>query len=450
MGSRISLCYFWRREKRLLMSEMSKKILLPQTSKQSNMLRYVPRCLSFTLLAFILNVITLSPSIAQPNGEALFKQNCTSCHVVGDNKVVGPGLKNVHKKQSDEWLLTWIKNSQAFIKSGDPDAVKIYEEFNHIAMPAFALKEDEIKSIIAYIKTESDKAPVVAPGAAAAGSGATAEESKETSPLVYLLVLVLIIGLYSILNRVQKGLERVVRQRDGEAEPVVLKGKAGTKHWIREHKKLIAILLIVGMVYGSVKGWDALAGIGISQGYQPDQPIKFSHKLHAGTNKIDCRYCHSGAEKAKNANIPSANVCMNCHKYVQSGPQYGTEEISKIYKAIDWDPAKGVYGTNQKPIQWVRIHNLPDLAYFNHAQHVKVGKVECQTCHGPVQEMEQVQQFSPLTMGWCINCHRNTEVKMEGNGYYTKLHTDLLKKYGPQAKLTVDKIGGLECARCHY
>jgi hypothetical protein len=141
---------------------------------------------------------------------------------------------------------------------------------------------------------------------------------------------------------------------------------------------------------------------------------------------------------------------MNCHKYVQSGPKYGTTEIAKIYAAIDWDPTKQQYGPNKKPIQWVRIHNLPDLAYFNHAQHVKVGKVECQTCHGPVQEMEQMYQFSPLTMGWCINCHRNTEVKMDGNGYYTELHEKLKKKFGPQAKLTVDKIGGMECARCHY
>lgn len=369
--------------------------------------------------------------------------------MIGDKKVVGPGLKNVHQRRSEEWLLKWIKNSQAFIKSGDADAVKLFEDNNKTVMPVFALKDDEVKSIIAYIKTESEKAPSAPVAAVGATAGAT-EGSEPTSPLVYLLIAVCVIGLYAILNRVQKGLERVVREREGQPEPVVLKGKTGTKNWIREHKKLIALLLIVGLVFGSVKGWNALSGIGISQGYQPDQPIKFSHKLHAGTNKIDCRYCHSGAEKAKNANIPSANVCMNCHKYIQSGPQYGTEEISKIYKAIDFDPAKSTYGPNQKPIQWVRIHNLPDLAYFNHAQHVKIGKVECQTCHGSVQEMEQVQQYSPLTMGWCINCHRQTEVKMEGNGYYTKLHTDLLKKYGPQAKLTVDKIGGLECARCHY
>jgi mono/diheme cytochrome c family protein len=414
------------------------------------MLRYVHRCLKFTLLALVLGVITLSPAEAQPNGESLFKANCTSCHVVGDKKVVGPGLKNVHQRRSEAWLLSWIKNSSALIKSGDADAIKVFEDNNKIAMPAFSLKEDEIKAVIAYIKTESEKAPA-APVASADGTSAGAPADKaDNFPIILLSVVILLIGIYYILNKVKQGLEKVVRQREGLPEPVVLKGKANTKHWIREHKKLIAFLLILGTVIGSVKGWNALSGIGVSTGYQPDQPIKFSHALHAGTNKIDCRYCHTGAEKAKNANIPSANVCMNCHKYVSQGPKYGTVEIAKIYKAIDWDPATSTYGPNQKPIEWVRIHNLPDLAYFNHSQHVTVGGLACQTCHGPVQEMEVVSQFSPLTMGWCINCHRTTEVKMAGNGYYTKLHGDLMKKYGPEAKLTVDKIGGLECARCHY
>lgn len=413
------------------------------------MFRYVSRCLTFTLLAAFLCVIPRSTASAQANGEALFKANCTSCHVVGDNKVVGPGLKNVHKRRSEEWLLKWIKNSQALVKAGDADAVKLFEENNKIAMPAFPFKDDEVKAIVAYIKTESEKAPAAAaPGAATATAG---EGQKDDNfPLILGLVTILMVALYYVLNRVKKHMEHAVRHKEGIPEPVKYHGTAATKHWIREHKKLIALLIVIGTVWGSVAGWNALATIGISQGYKPDQPIKFSHKLHAGDQKIDCRYCHSGAEKAKAANIPSPSVCMNCHKYVQQGPKYGTTEIAKIYKAIDWDPAKQQYGTNQKPIQWVRIHNLPDLAYFNHAQHVKVGKVECQTCHGPVQEMEEMYQFSPLTMGWCINCHRETEVKMEGNAYYTQLHENLKKKFGPQAKITVDKIGGLECARCHY
>jgi len=410
------------------------------------MSRYVSRYLTITLLAVFLSVISQFQAKAQANGESIFKANCTSCHVVGENKVVGPGLKNVHQRRSEEWLLKWIKNSSALIKSGDADAVKVFEENNKIAMPAFNLKDDEVKAVIAYIKAESEKAPAAAaPGAASGTAGATAEE-EDNSPIVLLLVTALLVALYFVLNRVKKGLEKVIRQREGLPEPVVYRGKA----WIREHKKLVAVILILGLVFGSVKGWYALKEIGVSQGYEPDQPIKFSHALHVGQNKIDCRYCHSGAEKSKNASIPSPSLCMNCHKYVQQGPKYGTEEIAKIYKAVGWDKDKQQYTGKTEAIQWVRIHNLPDLAYFNHAQHVKVGQVACQTCHGEVQNMEVMKQASPLTMGWCINCHRETEVKMDGNGYYTELHEKLKKQYGPDAKLTVEKIGGLECARCHY
>jgi len=205
--------------------------------------------------------------------------------------------------------------------------------------------------------------------------------------------------------------------------------------------------LILLAIIGLVQGWYALKGLGVTQGYEPDQPIKFSHKIHAGDNGIQCLYCHSGAEKSRHANIPSANVCMNCHKYISKGPVTGDVEIKKIYAAVDWDGSK--MGPNQKPIQWVRVHNLPDLAYFNHAQHVNVGKIDCAKCHGDVQKMDVLAQDQPLTMGWCIECHRTTEVQMKDNGYYTGLHEELTKKYGTD-KITVDKIGGLDCQRCHY
>jgi cytochrome c551/c552 len=412
--------------------------------------RYGYRCLKITILALSLIVIFQRSSQAQPDGEALFKANCTACHLVSEDVVVGPGLKNVHTKYKEDWLIKWIKNSSALIKAGDPAAVKVYEQFNKVAMPAFNLSDDEVKAMIAYIKTESEKAPAT-PGPGPGGETADAGADKSDNfPTVLLLVTILLIALYAILNKVQKGLKRIVDQREGRPEPVVLHGKAGVKHWIRENKKLIAVLFIIGSVWGSVMGWNALATIGIQQGYTPDQPIKFSHKLHVGQNKIDCRYCHSGAEKSKNAGIPSPNLCMNCHKYVKKGPNYGTEEIAKIYEAIGWDVDKQQYTGKTKPIEWVRIHNLPDLAYFNHSQHVKVGGVACETCHGPVGEMEVVQQFSPLTMGWCIQCHRDTQVKTEGNAYYTEVHEKMKKQYGNDVKLTVEKLGGTECARCHY
>jgi mono/diheme cytochrome c family protein len=413
------------------------------------MLRYVSRCLTITLLAFSAIVIFQSKSVAQPNGEALFKANCTACHVTGEDVVVGPGLKNVHTKYKEDWLIKWIKNSQALVKAGDADAVKVYEKFNKVAMPSFALSDDEIKAVIGYIKAESEKAPA-APTGDTGATGGTEVPKEDNFPLVLFLSLILLVALFMILNKVQKGLKRVVDQRNGIPEPVQLHGKAAFKHWIREHKAMTAFIVIIGFLWGSVAGWNALAGIGVQQGYAPEQPIKFSHKLHVGQNKIDCRYCHSGAEKSKNAGIPSPNVCMNCHKYVKKGPKYGTEEISKIYAAIGWDVDKQQYTGKQKAIQWTRIHNLPDLAYFNHSQHVKVGGVECQTCHGPVEEMETMSQFSPLTMGWCIQCHRESTVKAESNGYYKELHEKMKKEHGKDFKMTVEQLGGTECARCHY
>ncbi|MDA0889703.1 MAG: cytochrome c3 family protein, partial [Bacteroidetes bacterium] len=197
--------------------------------------------------------------------------------------------------------------------------------------------------------------------------------------------------------------------------------------------------------------YDAMMGVGVTTNYQPTQPIAFSHKIHAGDNAIDCNYCHTSARTSKHSGIPSANVCMNCHANIVEGTISGTAELQKIYDAVGYDPKSRTYieGYEQKPIEWVRIHNLPDLAYFNHSQHVSVGKLECQECHGAIEEMDVVKQHSELTMGWCIECHRESEVKMEGNEYYTVMHEKMKKKYAGQ-KITVEKIGGLECGKCHY
>ncbi len=398
----------------------------------------------FTLTFFSFNFPAFSQA---PNGEKLFNDNCKQCHSTGTNKVIGPGLFGIWDRRDEDWIIKWVHNSQAVVKSGDEYAVKIFNDNGKVVMPSQNLKDEEIKAVIAYVK--SVKPPVAAtpvPGA----PGAVPEE-KGSPVMLYLIILVLLI-LAVVLNRVHKGLSRAVLIKEGKPLPEPVPGSLAAKIWIREHKKLIAVLLLVFFCWSNWKGWYSLAGIGISQGYQPDQPIKFSHKLHAGQDKINCEYCHSGVEKSKTAGIPSANVCMNCHKYIQEGPVYGKDEIAKIYAALDYDPSTQKYGTNQKPIQWTRIHNLPDLAYFNHSQHVKVGKIQCQTCHGPVEEYgyNEMKQFSQLTMGWCIDCHRNTEVKMDGNGYYTDFHKKLLSKFGPETKITVEMIGGTECSRCHY
>ena len=198
--------------------------------------------------------------------------------------------------------------------------------------------------------------------------------------------------------------------------------------------------------------------VGVDQGYEPVQPIHYSHRIHAGTNAIDCKYCHSSARVSKHSGIPSLNVCMNCHKQIAQvapetlaeGKEYGVDydaEIKKLYDAVGWDGS--AYTGESYPVRWIRIHNLPDFVYFNHSQHVTVAGVECQTCHGPIQEMEVVAQHAPLTMGWCINCHRETNVKVKDNAYYTKIHEQLSKKYGVE-ELTAAQMGGLECGKCHY
>jgi hypothetical protein len=200
--------------------------------------------------------------------------------------------------------------------------------------------------------------------------------------------------------------------------------------------------------------------IGIDQGYAPVQPIHYSHKIHAGANKIDCKYCHSSAIKSKHSGIPSLNVCMNCHKNIAEyngeedlangyTKEFYTKEIAKLYEAVGWDDADQSYTGEEKPVKWIQIHNLPDFVYFNHSQHVNVAGVECQTCHGPVEEMEIMYQHSPLTMGWCIDCHRETNVDLENNDYYEKIHEELSKKYNVE-KLTAAELGGLECGKCHY
>ena len=192
----------------------------------------------------------------------------------------------------------------------------------------------------------------------------------------------------------------------------------------------------------------------------PVQPIHYSHKIHSGANKIECKYCHSSARVSKYSGIPSLNVCMNCHKNISeySGEEdlengydkeFYTNEIKKLYAAVGWDEDNQVYTGKTQPVKWVRIHNLPDHVYFNHAQHVEVAKIECQKCHGPVEEMEIMYQYSPLTMGWCINCHKESNIDLKGNEYYAKIHKELSKRYGVE-KLTVAQMGGLECGKCHY
>jgi hypothetical protein len=276
------------------------------------------------------------------------------------------------------------------------------------------------------------------------------------STFLAIAILAGVLFLIALLMwRIQSNLTELVQEKSGEEkEPSFYerKIKPVTSQW----NPTIVTLIVIGVlaVGFGLKGYEfGMNEVGVQQGYAPTQPINFSHKIHAGEYKIECKYCHSTVEKSKSASIPPLNTCMNCHKYVQAREKYDGElspEIAKIYEAIGFDGEAREYieGYEQKPVKWVRIHNLPDLSYFNHSQHVKVGNLECQICHGPVEEMDKVYQFSTLQMGWCINCHRERGIDAENNDYYEEIHAKM--KIEGKEYYTVAENGGLECSKCHY
>lgn len=378
-------------------------------------------------------------------GKKLFNAQCAACHKL-DKKLVGPAMAGVTERRSQEWLIKWIRNNAELRASGDKDAIAIYEEYNKSAMPAFPLLSDQdILNILAYTIV-GDK-PAAAP---AADQGAPAAGVAQPKEGLNIWVLVALSSFLLVLLLILVKVKNTLKVIKGEEPTSVLEDFSKGVQVAVKNQKLIVLLTIVVSVFLLKELYWGLMSIGVEQGYMPEQPIAFSHKIHAGDNGIDCKYCHYGAEKGKHSNIPSAMLCMNCHTYIQEGPKYGTKEIDKIYAAVGFDRESNSYipGYEQKPVKWVRVHNLPDLAYFNHAQHVNVAGLECQTCHGPVQEMEVLYQYSELTMGWCVNCHRETEINVE-NGYYKDLHDKLKEKYKSK-KVTAEMIGGLECGKCHY
>lgn len=388
-------------------------------------------------------------------GESLFKANCAACHKM-DKKAVGPALRGFGDKFEHDWLYKWIRNSSALIASGDATAVRLFEENNKAVMTAFpGLSDQDIENIIAYAG-QPKAAPVVADVPAGASTNAGGGDGVSNSLILGALALVFLL-LVILLFLVSTTLKRIA-----EANGVVYEVKEKrTPIWkaFAENQFLIIVTAIFFILFGSYFAYGFLMQVGVDQGYAPVQPIHYSHKIHAGDNQIDCNFCHSSARKSKTAGIPSLNVCMNCHKNISevaeetATDEYSKEfydgEIAKLYDAVGWNPEEQAYTGETKPVKWVRIHNLPDFAYFNHSQHVTVAGVACQKCHGEVESMEVMEQFAPLTMGWCIDCHRETNVNLETNEYYAKIHEELSKKYGVE-KLTIAEMGGLECGKCHY
>ena len=380
-------------------------------------------------------------TFAQADGAQIFKTNCVSCHTIGGGRLIGPDLEGVTKKRKTDWLKKWINSSSELIASGDPDAIAIFEEYNKVAMQSFYFSDEDMDALLAYLEN-----PPIEEKAVATTQIIEHEKGMSSSSILLLITLLLFILIYILVSIKNKLKTQLNQPTETLSETVVGFGKG----FLSESRNVVILGFVVFIVVMKFT-FDALMGIGVTTNYMPEQPIAFSHKVHAGDNGIDCNYCHTSARTSKTSGIPSANVCMNCHENITSGTNTGTAEIQKIYDAIGYDPDKRQYieGYEQKPIQWVRIHNLPDLSYFNHAQHVTVAGLECQECHGPVEEMDVLYQHADLTMGWCVECHRDTEVKMEENDYYTRMHEKMKEKYAGQ-KITVDKMGGLECGKCHY
>ena len=373
-------------------------------------------------------------------GKTVFNANCKTCHKL-DQKYIGPALRGATDRNSAAWVKTWIKNSQAVIASGDAYAVALYKEYNNSIMPSYAfLSDTELDGVLAYIEygDKVDPAAAAAPGAPAATAAGSGIPNEYLSIIVGVLVFILLLILI-VLGLIVTVLTKYINKQDLPDEDKEFVSQKTNYSKIFKSDAVIILVTTLVIAFTAKTAIDGLYSIGVQQGYAPAQPIAFSHALHAGQYEIACQYCHTGVEIGKSANIPSANICMNCHTHIQNvgGKEGISPEIQKIYNAVD----------NNQPIEWVRVHNLPDLAYFNHAQHVAVGGVECQTCHGPIQEMEVVGQHSTLTMGWCIDCHRQTEIATEGNVYYDKLVQ--LHSTSKDA-LKVKDIGGLECAKCHY
>ncbi|MFT3909512.1 MAG: cytochrome c3 family protein [Ferruginibacter sp.] len=414
---------------------------------------------AFASLLLIL-LVSFNNTVLAADGEALFKANCANCHKP-DADFTGPALKGWSGRiPSPDWVYQWIANPAG---TNDPYATALKAKWKPTIMTAFAtLKKDEIDAILKYV--DDYVPPVKGPDGATPG-----QPASDNSLLFGILTLVLALVAF-ILLQVNSNLRKLTDEKEGiyRGEPVPF--------YRNKTYLMAAVLLLFGI--GGYMTISAAIGLGRMKGYQPEQPIYYSHKVHAGVNQISCLYCHGGAQDSKHANIPSVNVCMNCHKGIkeykgdeklvrEDGKSVnGTEEIQKLYSYAGWNPEKKEYNPDNngdgepdgsRPIKWVKIHNLPDHVYFNHSQHVKVGKQQCQTCHGNIQEMPEVYQFAELSMGWCINCHRETKVdfynKEDGSGnkfysIYEKFHNDI--KNHKMDSVTVEKIGGTECQKCHY
>jgi cytochrome c551/c552 len=414
-----------------------------------------PRLRAFLLLSAF-SILWAGEGRAQDlDGKSLFQSNCAQCHNP-ISVVVGPALKGVTQRVPDQKLLhDWIRNNRAVLNSGNVYFNNLYNQYGRAPMNVFpGLTDPQIDAVLHYVENYAQ--PLAATNSSDFPNAAQEDHNVLYGIVTFILAL-FVFGLYLINNN----LKRLADEKRGMPPPQPIP--------FYRNKWYIATgaLVLIGLA-----GWwitEAGIGLGRQQGYQPEQPIFFSHRVHAGLNQISCLLCHGNAWDSKQASVPSLNFCMNCHAAItvyhgerltrEDGSSVDpNQELQKLFSHTGYDPQKGKYTREGTPVEWVRIHNLPDHVFFSHAQHVHAGNVQCQTCHGPIQKMDEVYQFSPLSMGWCINCHRSTAVDFpdsaagrKGNrfyGIYRKFTRELNSH--DRDSVTVEDIGGTECQKCHY
>lgn len=408
------------------------------------------------LLSF---VVFSSLHVLAQDGKTLYLSKCASCHNPfkdGTGPALG-GLEDRHKWADHKELLAWVNNPGGYMAK-DPYTQGLKAKYGSMMTGFPDLKLADVTAIVNYINSEVVKSKTTPPE----DPTKTPEKASNQNAIIFGIISLILAIIALILMQVNSNLKKMSDDKEGILRPDPVP--------FYKNKIYIAMAAVVFFIIGGFFVTKGAVGLQRQKDYEPVQPIFYSHKVHAGINQINCLYCHGNAFEGKSATIPSVNVCMNCHKNIsayEKGPKLydkegkeinGTAEIAKLYKYAGFDPSKpnDWDASKAKPIEWVRIHNLPDHVYFNHAQHTKAGNVQCQTCHGNIPEMDEVKQFSELSMGWCVNCHRDTKVDFnydstKGNKFYSiyeKFHNDI--KSGKMDSVTVKDIGGLECQKCHY
>lgn len=418
---------------------------------------------------------------AAPDGKALFKANCASCHKP-DKVLIGPALAGAKQRWADagipDKIYEWVRNPKAVLDQGHSYVKGVVEQFkNQALMTPQALSNDEIDAVLAYADSYTGGDPGGGGGVPTAHDAAwfaAQEEGQGSGWWLWFVVLgAIFVAIALGMGGVRKQLTRAQlgKLEKPEEDRSTYWGEA--RDWMWRNKKLTSVIGLVLVFLLLAEGWYGLKDIGVYEGYKPKQPIWFSHEVHAGINKINCQYCHSTVEKSRHASLPAPMVCMNCHKGVEEGTLTGKDEIAKIYKAVGWDVNTKTYTGKTEPIKWVKVHALPDHVYFNHSQHVVAGKLDCKQCHGEMEKIDvariqpasvlnsiegniKIEDRPTLTMGWCIDCHKQAKVQMDGNGYYDEMKKRLLKdpklyqKHLQDENITVQDIGGWECSKCHY